>query len=349
MASWKLLETTVVGSYPQPDWLIYRDKLNKLGAPRVRAQEIWRVPEPLLEKAQDDATLLAIRDMEEAGIDIITDGEIRRESYSNRFATALEGLDLDNPHTIVPKPGVNLAVPRVVAPIRRTRAVEVRDMEILRRSTKRRTKITLPGPFTMSQQAKNEYYKDDEEMAMDFAAAVNEEAHALQAAGADVIQLDEPWLRQDLAASNRYGVRAIDRALRGLSAQTAVHLCFGYGTGFRAGKPNHYDFLTELADCSVGQISIEAAQIHLDLSVLRELPGKTIVLGVIDLSTDVAESAAQVASRIRHALTFVGPERLMPAPDCGLKFMPRDLAFGKLSALSAGAALVRQELTGSAA
>jgi 5-methyltetrahydropteroyltriglutamate--homocysteine methyltransferase len=345
----KLLQTTVVGSYPQPDWLIDREKLNKVGAPRVRAREIWRVPEPLLEKAQDDATLLAIRDMEDAGIDIITDGEIRRESYSNRFATALEGLDLDNPHTISPKPGLNIAIPRVTGRIRRSRDVEVRDMEILRRSTKRQTKITLPGPFTMSQQAKNEYYKDDEEMAMDFADAVNEEAHALQAAGADVIQLDEPWLRQDLAASKRYGVKAIDRALRGLSTQTAIHLCFGYGTGFRVGKPNHYDFLTELADSSVDQISIEAAQIRLDLNVLRDLPGKTIVLGVIDLSTDVPELAVEVAVRIRHALKFVGPEHLMPAPDCGLKFMSRDLAFAKLTALSAGAALVRQELTGKAA
>jgi 5-methyltetrahydropteroyltriglutamate--homocysteine methyltransferase len=345
----KLLQTTVVGSYPQPDWLIDREKLNKVGAPRLRAREIWRVPEPLLEKAQDDATLLAIRDMEDAGIDIITDGEIRRESYSNRFATALEGLDLVNPHTISPKPGLNIPIPRVIGPIRRTRDVEVRDMELLRRSTKKQTKITLPGPFTMSQQAKNEYYKDDEEMTMAFADAVNEEAHALQAAGADVIQIDEPWLRQDLAASNRYGVKAINRALRGLTTQTAIHLCFGYGTGFRVGKPNHYDFLTELADSSVGQISIEAAQIRLDLNVLRDLPGKTIVLGVIDLSTDVAELAAEVAVRIRHALKFVGPEQLIPAPDCGLKFMSRDLAFAKLAALSAGAALIREELTGRAA
>jgi 5-methyltetrahydropteroyltriglutamate--homocysteine methyltransferase len=349
MAASKLLQTTVVGSYPQPDWLIDREKLNKVGAPRVRAREIWRVPEPLLERAQDDATLLAIRDMEDAGIDIITDGEIRRESYSNRFATALEGLDLDNPHTISPKPGLNIAIPRVVGRIRRSRDVEVRDMQILRRSTKRQTKITLPGPFTMSQQAKNEFYEDDEEMAMAFAEAVNEEAHALQAAGADVIQIDEPWLRQDLTASNRYGIKAINRALRGLSAQTAVHLCFGYGTGFRVGKPNHYDFLTELAESSADQISIEAAQIRLDLNVLTELPGKTIVLGVIDLSSDVAETTEEVAGRIRHALKFVGPERLMPAPDCGLKFMPRELAFAKLSALSAGTALIRQELTGRAA
>jgi 5-methyltetrahydropteroyltriglutamate--homocysteine methyltransferase len=349
MDALKLLQTTVVGSYPQPDWLIDREKLNKVGAPRVRAREIWRVPESLLEKAQDDATLLAIRDMEDAGIDIITDGEIRRESYSNRFATALEGLDLDHPHTISPKPGLNIAIPRVIGKIRRSRDVEVRDMEILRRSTKRQTKITLPGPFTMSQQAKNEYYKDDEEMAMDFADAVNAEAHALQAAGADVIQLDEPWLRQDLAASGRYGIKAINRALQGLSTRTAIHLCFGYGTGFRVGKPNHYDFLTELADSSANQISIEAAQIRLDLNVLRELPGKTIVLGVIDLSTDDAESAGEVAVRIRHALQFVGPEYLMLAPDCGLKFMPRDLAFAKLSALSAGTAIIRQELTGKAA
>jgi 5-methyltetrahydropteroyltriglutamate--homocysteine methyltransferase len=348
MGASKLLQTTVVGSYPQPDWLIDREKLNKVGAPRVRAREIWRVPEPLLEKAQDDATLLAIRDMEDAGIDIITDGEIRRESYSNRFATALEGLDLDNPHHISPKPGLKLAIPRVIGAIRRSRDVEVRDMQILRRSTKRQTKITLPGPFTMSQQAKNEYYKDDEEMAMAFAEAVNEEAHALQAAGADVIQIDEPWLRQDLAASNRYGIKAINRALRGLSAQTAIHLCFGYGTGFRVGKPNHYEFLTELAESSADQISIEAAQIRLDLNVLTELPGKTIVLGVIDLSSDVAETTEEVAGRIRHALKFIGPERLMPAPDCGLKFMPRELAFAKLSALSAGTALVRQELTGKA-
>src|ERR1700719_4544426 len=249
-----LLPTTVVGSYPQPDWLVDRAMLSK-SVPRTRMTEMWRIPQAWLEQAQDDATVVAIRDMEDAGIDIVTDGEIRRESYSNRFATALEGLDLDNPHTISPKPGLKIAIPRVVGRIRRSRDVEVRDMEILRRSTKRQTKITLPGPFTMSQQAKNEFYKDDKEMTMDFADAVNEEAHALQAAGADVIQLDEPWLRQDLAASKRYGVKAINRALRGLTTQTAIHLCFGYGTGFRVGKPNHDDLLTELAESSVGQIS----------------------------------------------------------------------------------------------
>jgi 5-methyltetrahydropteroyltriglutamate--homocysteine methyltransferase len=346
MNNHKLLPTTVVGSYPQPAWLVDREKLRKVGAPRVRAQQIWRISEPFLEQAQDDATVLAIRDMEAAGIDIVTDGEIRRESYSNRFATALDGIDLLNPHIIEPKPGLNVAVPRVIGQLRRTGAVEVRDMEFLRRSTTRQTKITLPGPFTMSQQARNEFYKHDEEMAMDLAQAVNEEARALEAAGADVIQLDEPWLRQDLEAAKRYGVKVINRALEGLSVQTAVHLCFGYGTGFRKGKPNQYDYLTELADSIVRQISIETAQINLDLSVLKELPSKTIILGVIDLSTDEPEAPSQVADRIRNALRFVTPERVVPAPDCGLKFMSRDLAFAKLSALSAGAALVRRELTG---
>ncbi|HEY7662104.1 MAG TPA: 5-methyltetrahydropteroyltriglutamate--homocysteine methyltransferase [Xanthobacteraceae bacterium] len=340
----QLLPTTVVGSYPQPDWLVDRALLQS-GVARVRLHELWRVSAPYLAQAQDDATLLAIRDMERAGIDIITDGEIRRESYSNRFATALEGVDNDAPATITNRAGRSVKVPRVIGRIRRRRPVEIDDMAFLRRNTERTAKITLPGPFTMAQQAKNEFYRDDDELVMDFAAAVNAEAHDLVAAGADVIQLDEPWLRNDPEAAKRIAVKAIDRALAGLSVPTVVHLCFGYAAVVGAQKPTGYSFLPQLSDSSAQQISIEAAQPKLDLGILDELAGKTIVLGVIDLGEPAVETDEQVAQRIRAALKYVAAERLIPAPDCGMKYLARATAFGKLAALSAGAAMVRRELT----
>ena len=339
-----LLPTTVVGSYPQPDWLVDREMLSR-SVPRVRQRALWRIPEPFLEQAQDDATIVAIRDLERAGIDIVTDGEIRRESYSNRFATALDGVDVDKPGVLRDRAGRETVVPRVVGRIVRKHPVEVRDMQFLRRHTGRPAKITLPGPFTLSQQTQNEFYRDPEEMAMDFAAAVNAEAHDLQAAGADVIQLDEPWLRNDPEAARRYAVRAINRALAGLTVPCALHLCFGYAAVVRTQKPTGYSFLPQLADTVAAQISIEAAQPRLDLGVLDELSGKTIILGVIDLGDPGVEMPEQVAARIRAGLGHVAPERLIPAPDCGMKYLPRDTAFGKLRALSEGARLVRSSFS----
>ena len=340
-----LLPTTVVGSYPQPDWLVNRPMLSKV-VPRTRMREIWRIPEEYLEQAQDDATLLAIRDMERAGLDIITDGEMRRESYSNRFATALEGLDLANPGEVKTRSGQMTPVPRVVGRIRRTRPVELRDMEFLRANTAHPAKMTLPGPFTMGQQAKNEFYRDDEEMAMDFAIAVNEEALALEKAGADVIQLDEPWLRNDPEAAKRYAVKAINRALQGIKVPTVVHLCFGYAAVVPgASKPTGYSFLPGLADTIAEQISIEAAQPRLDLGVLTDLARKKVMLGVLDLGTNEVETPQLVAQRIRAGLQYLKPANLIPAPDCGMKYMPRAVAYGKLRALVQGAALVRAEVS----
>ena len=338
-----VIPTTVVGSYPQPDWLVDRAMLKAHIVPRTRLKAVWRVPEQFLEQAQDDATLLAIRDMERAGIDIISDGEMRRESYSNRFATALDGIDIDHPGTVRTTRGTDTPVPRVVGRIRRKGPVEIRDLEFLRRNTDRRVKITLPGPFTMAQQAQNDFYRDRDEMVMDFAVALNEEAHELQAAGADVIQLDDPWLRTDPAAAKRIAVKAIDRALQGLSVTTAVHLCFGYAAVVNT-KPTGYSFLPELAGSAARQISIEAAQPKLDLGILSELSAKTIILGVIDLADPAVETPEQVAARLRAALQHVAPERLIAAPDCGMKYLPRDVAFGKLVALSKGAKILRQEL-----
>jgi 5-methyltetrahydropteroyltriglutamate--homocysteine methyltransferase len=335
--------TTVVGSYPQPDWIIDRQLLSK-GVPRVRAREMWRVPEAFLEQAQDDATIVAIRDMERAGIDIVTDGEIRRESYSNRFATALDGVDVQQPGRIRDRAGRETVVPRVVGRIQRKRAVEIRDMQFLRRNTDRLAKMTLPGPFTLCQQAQNEFYRDAEEMAMDFAAAVNAEARDLQAAGADVIQLDEPWLRNDPEAAGRYAVPAINRALAGITVPTTLHLCFGYAAVVKSQKPTGYSFLPQLADTIAVQISIEAAQPRLDLGVLADLSNKTIVLGVLDLGDPAIETPDQVAARIRAGLEYVPPDRLVAAPDCGMKYLPRDTAFGKLCALSAAAREVRLKL-----
>jgi 5-methyltetrahydropteroyltriglutamate--homocysteine methyltransferase len=337
------LLTTVVGSYPQPDWLVDRALLSK-GVPRVRQREIWRVAEPWLEQAQDDATILAIRDMERAGVDIVTDGEIRRESYSNRFATALDGVDVETPGVIRNRVGQETVVPRVVGRVRRMRPVELRDMQFLRRHTDRPAKITLPGPFTMAQQAKNEFYEDMEALAMDLAAAVNEEARDLQAAGADLIQLDEPWLRNDPEGAKRYAVPAINRALEGLTVPTALHLCFGYAAVVRHQKPTGYSFLPQLAATTAQQISIEAAQPRLDLGVLADLAGKTIILGVIDLADPAVETMDQVTARIRAGLARVTADRLVLAPDCGMKYLPRDTAFGKLRALVDGAHAVRAQL-----
>ena len=342
------LTTTVVGSYPQPDWLVDRAMLSK-SVPRVRMRSMWRIPEEHLEQAQDDATVVAIREMERAGIDIISDGEIRRESYSNRFATALEGVDAEQPAVITDRYGNQTQVPRVVGRIRRVRPVELRDLQFLRRHTDRPAKITLPGPFTMAQQARNEYYPDVEALAMAYAEVVNAEARELQAAGADVIQLDEPWLRNDPEGAKRYAVPAINRALAGLTVPTAVHLCFGYAAVVKRPKPTGYAFLPQLADTIAAQISIEAAQPRLDLGVLGDLAGKTVILGVIDLSDPAVETVEQVTDRIRAGLTWLPAERLILAPDCGMKYLPRETAFGKLCALSAAARAVRAGLTGEAA
>ena len=335
-----LIPTTLVGSYPQPDWLIDRDRLLATLPPRVRARELWRVPEPYLAQAQDDATALAIRDLERVGLDILTDGEIRRESYSNRFATALEGLDIDNPAMVEGRAGKRNAVPRVVGPVRRTRPVEVDDLRFLRANTDRAIKITLPGPFTMTQQAHNEAYDDPAGLALDLAAAVNEEVRDLFAAGADVVQIDEPWLQARPAQAREYALPAIDRAVEGVDGTTALHTCFGYAHIVRD-RPAGYSFLAELNDCSVEQIAIESAQPRLDLSLLRDLPSKTIILGVLDLSDETPETADEVARRIEAALEVVPAERLQVAPDCGMKYLPRGAARAKLQALVQGAQRVR--------
>jgi 5-methyltetrahydropteroyltriglutamate--homocysteine methyltransferase len=340
----QLLPTTVVGSYPQPDWLVDRAMLGSRLPPRTRALEIWRVAPEVLELAQDDATVVAIRDMERAGIDIITDGEIRRESYSNRFATALEGMDLDHPGTALDRTGHPNPVPRVVGPIRRTRPVEVRDVEFLRANTDRAIKATLPGPFTMSQQAQDDHYHDEEALAMALAEAVNAEVRDLFAAGADVVQLDEPYLQARAANAQRFAVKAINRALQGVEGTTALHTCFGYAHIVHS-RPNGYPFLEQLAGVEAQQISLESAQQHVDLSVLRALPDKKLIVGVIDLSDESpVEDVETVAGRIRNALQFVDPERLILAPDCGMKYLQRAKAFGKLNALALAAARVRAEL-----
>ncbi|HEY1745159.1 MAG TPA: 5-methyltetrahydropteroyltriglutamate--homocysteine methyltransferase [Xanthobacteraceae bacterium] len=340
-----LLPTSLVGSYPQPDWLIDRERLSK-DVPRVRAENLWRVAPGKLEAAQDDATILAIRDQERAGLSIITDGEQRRESYSNRFATALDGIDADNPGTTINRNGKPIPVPRVVAPIRRARPVLVRDLEVLRANTERAVKMTVPGPFTMSKQAQDDFYRDPQAMALGFAAAVNAEILELFAAGADIVQLDEPWMQQHPDDARRYGLAALNRALDGVTGTVAVHLCFGYAALVH-GKPPGYSFLPELENSKAQQISIEAAQPRLDLTILESLPTKTIVLGVNDLADEKAETPELVAARIRAALKYVPAERLAVAPDCGMKYLPRAVAFAKMKALADGAAIVRQEIEGS--
>jgi 5-methyltetrahydropteroyltriglutamate--homocysteine methyltransferase len=338
-----LFPTSLVGSYPQPEWLIDRPKLSKQ-VPRVRA-DLWRVAPDLLEAAQDDATILAIRDQERAGLDIISDGEQRRESYSNRFATALDGVDSERPGTTINRSGRPIPVPRIVGPIRRRRPVELRDLKVLRANTKRAIKATVPGPFTMGKQAQDDYYKDEEAVALDYAEAVNAEIKDLFAAGADVVQIDEPWMQQHPDKARQYGLKALDRALAGVSGTIAVHLCFGYAAVVHD-KPAGYSFLSELESSKAQQISIEAAQPRLDLKVLRDLPSKTIILGVIDLADMTVETPQSVADRIRRALDYVPAERIVVAPDCGMKYLPRAVAFGKMQAMVQGAALMRREIEG---
>jgi 5-methyltetrahydropteroyltriglutamate--homocysteine methyltransferase len=337
-----MLTTCLVGSYPQPEWLIDRAKLSKM-VPRVRARDLWLVAADKLEAAQDDATLLAIRDQERAGIDIVSDGEQRRESYSNHFATALDGVDIENPGTAMSRMGRPLQVPRIAGPIRRRAPVEVRDLKLLRDNTDRKIKATVPGPFTMSRQSQDDYYGDAEAVAMDFAAAVNAEIKDLFAAGADVVQVDEPWMQQYPDQARAFGLKALNRALDGVAGTVAVHLCFGYAAVVHD-KPTGYSFLGELENSKAQQISIEAAQPKLDLKVLRNLPSKTIILGVIDLADMTVETPQIVADRIRAALPYVPPERLIVAPDCGMKYLPRDVAYGKMKAMVDGTRIVRHEV-----
>jgi len=338
-----LLPTSLVGSYAQPDWLIDRKNLAGRFPPRVRAKELWRVAPEYLEQAQDDATLLAIRDQERAGLDIITDGEMRRESYSNRFATALDGVDIDNPGTALDRSGHPNPVPRIVGKVKRKRPVEVRDVEFLRANTGRTIKITVPGPFTMSQQAQNDFYKDEQEMVLDYAAAVNAEIKDLFAAGADIVQIDEPYMQARPEKARQLGLRGLKAALDGVKGTTAIHVCFGYAAIIHQ-RPSGYSFLPELAASPVKQVSIETAQSKLDCSVLAKLPGKTIILGTLDLSDMSIETPETVAARIRRALPHVPAERIVVAPDCGLKYLPRDIAFGKMRAMVEGAKIVRAEL-----
>jgi 5-methyltetrahydropteroyltriglutamate--homocysteine methyltransferase len=342
----KLLPTTLVGSYPQPNWLIDKTKLAKVVPPRVRNRELWRVDDAWLEEAQDDATLLAIRDQERAGLDILTDGEMRRESYSNRFATALDGVDIEHPGSAVTRSGKTQPVPRITGKIRRRHPVEVRDVEFLRANTDRPIKITVPGPFTMAQQAQDEFYKDEAALTMDYAAAVNAEIKDLFAAGADIVQIDEPYMQSRPDEARRFGIAALNRAVDGVTGTTAVHICFGYAA-FIKDKPAGYSFLAEFAQAKVRQVSVETAQPKLDCAVLASLGGKEILLGVIDLSTSEVETPEIVAGRIRRALPHVPAERLIIAPDCGLKYLTREVAFAKMQAMVAGAALVRAELAGS--
>jgi 5-methyltetrahydropteroyltriglutamate--homocysteine methyltransferase len=337
-----LFPTTLVGSYPQPEWLLERSKLLSRLPPRVRAKELWKIPPELLAEAQDDATIVAIKAQEDAGLDIITDGEIRRESYSNRFATALEGVDTDNPGTAMDRAGKPTAVPRIVGRIRRKHPVELEDLKFLKRHTTRKVKMTVPGPFTMTQQAQNDFYKSDADAAMDYAAAVNQEIRDLFAAGADIVQVDEPYMQARPEKARAYGLQALNRALDGIQGTTAVHICFGYAAIVHQ-RPSGYSFLPELAGCTCRQVSVETAQSNLDCAVLAKLPGKSIMVGCIDLNDMTVETPQQVAARIKRALPYVPKEHVILAPDCGMKYLPRAVADGKLRAMVEAARLLRAE------
>jgi len=337
-----LFPTTLVGSYPQPEWLIDRKKLAGSFPPRVRARELWRVREPWLREAQDDATRLAIRAQEDAGLDIVTDGEIRRESYSNRFATALEGVDIDNPGTALSRSGRPQPVPRIVGPIRRKHPVQVEDVRFLRAHTKKPIKMTVPGPFTMSRQAQNDAYPSEEAVAMDYAAVVNDEIRDLFVAGADVVQIDEPYMQASPEQARQYGLKALNRALEGITGTTAAHICFGYAALVHQ-RPSGYSFLPEFAACSCRQVSIETAQSKLDCAVLGKLEGKQIMVGCLDLNEMAVETPDTIVARVKRALAYVRPENVILAPDCGMKYLPRDVAFAKLRSMVTAATMLREE------
>jgi 5-methyltetrahydropteroyltriglutamate--homocysteine methyltransferase len=346
MSAFPLIPTTLVGSYIQPDWLIDREKLVKMAPPRVRARDVWRVDEAELEAAQDKATREAMQELEAAGLDILTDGEVRRESYPNRFHAALDGVDLDNPAAVKGRSGGTIYVPRVVGPVSRREPVQVRDVEFMRSVTKKPIKITMPGPFTLTHVSHDEHYGDDEALAMAYADIVRDEVGELFAAGADIVQLDEPWLQARPEQANRYGIKAINRALESATGTTAIHLCFGYGYVVKSKPEGGYSFLPELEACVADQISIEAAEPHVDLKILEKLPSKTIMVGVLDLGTHDVETPELVAERLRAALAVLPPERIVAAPDCGLKYLPDAVARGKLKAMIDGAAIVRAEIGG---
>ena len=337
------LPTTVVGSLPQPGWLIDRDRLAHQFPPRVRARELWRVAPDLLDEAQDDATLLVVRAQEAAGLDLVGDGEQRRESYSNHFATALDGVDVDTPGTVLNRSGTPIPVPRVVGEIRRRGPIQARDVRFLRAATDRDVKITLPGPFTMAQQAQDEHYGDDRALALAYADVVREEIADLFAAGADVVQIDEPWLQARPEVARRYGAEAVTRAVEGAAGPVHLHLCFGYAA-MVAERPEGYSFLPELADTPVDAVSVETAQSRLDPAQLRPLRGKGIALGVLDLSTPEVERPEVVADRVRRALDDVDVDRLVLSSDCGLKYLPRASAEGKMRSLVLAAEALRREL-----
>jgi len=337
-----LFPTTIVGSYPQPDWLIDREKLSGRFPPRVRAKELWRISEPYLKEAMDDATLVAIRAQEQAGLDIVTDGEVRRESYSNRIATALEGIDIDNPGTALDRSGHPNPVPRIVGKIRRAAPIELEDLLFLKANTDRKVKITVPGPFTMLQQAQNDFYESEEAAAMDYAAALNEEIKELFANGADIVQVDEPYMQARPEKARQYGINALNRALEGVSGTTAVHICFGYAAIIHE-RPTGYNFLPELANCGCNQVSIETAQSDLDCSVLPGLGDKQIMVGCLDLSTMDIELPEVIVHRINKALKFIKPEQVILAPDCGMKYLPREVADGKLKAMVKAAQILRAQ------
>ncbi len=338
-----ILPTSLVGSYAQPSWLIDRERLGQRLPPRVLLNDLWQVPTAQLEEAQNDATIIALEDQHRAGVDIVTDGEMRRESYSNRFANALDGMDIDHPGEAVDRTGKAVPVPRVVSEISRRQPIEAQFVAFLKEHTDKPIKITLPGPFTMAQQVQNDYYPDDASMAMAYAAAVNDELKDLFAAGADIVQIDEPYVQARPEAAKEYAVAAIDRALEGASGPTVVHVCFGYGKHV-ANKPDGYAFLAELNACIAEEISIECAQPRLKMDLVQELPNKKIHIGVLDLRDQAPEAPEVVAERIRAALEYLPAARIVVAPDCGMKYLTRSAAYEKLANMVRGRDIVRAEL-----
>jgi 5-methyltetrahydropteroyltriglutamate--homocysteine methyltransferase len=338
-----MLTTTIAGSLPKPSWLA---KPGVLWAP-------WSLSDASLAEGKRDAVRLALREQEEAGIDIVTDGEQSRQHFVHGFLEAIEGVDFTRRVTIgIRADRYKAEVPTVTSSIARRRPVHADEVKFARAHTTRKLKFTVPGPMTIVDTLADEFYRDRRRLAMEFARVINEEARELVALGLDVLQLDEPAFNVYMDDARSWGIEAIHRAIDGLSCKTAVHICYGYGikanvdwkSTLGAEWRQYEQTFPALAASRIDQVSIECANSKVPLALLGLLRGKDVMVGVIDVATDAIETPAQVAATIRSVLPFVPPERLYPCTNCGMVPLGRDVAMDKLRALAAGAALVRGEL-----
>ena len=340
-----MLETTVAGSLPKPAWLAEPEQL---WAP-------WRMAGEALWAAQCDAALVVLKEQEDAGIDIVSNGEVFRQHFVHGILEGVEGVDFSRKRVIgIRADRYEAEVPTVTGPIRRTGPIHAEEVRFTRAHTKRKLKFTMPGPMTIVDTLADEHYRDRPALAMAFAEVLNQEARELEALGVDVIQFDEPAFNVYLDAVEGWGIAALERAADGLGCKTAVHICYGYGIranlDWKATLGDEWaqyrDTFPVLARSTIDQVSLECANSKVPIELIALLDGKDVLVGAIDVTTSEIESPEAVARTIRDALAHVRPEKLYPCTNCGMVPLGREVAEGKLRALAAGAALVRAELAG---